>query len=214
MQSQGCFGLHLSVRSDLSPAARGFSSDGVSTITNSLIRGDATGTSYRRILRSRNMPRTKRGFAARGFTAVELLITLAVGLTLASFAVPLLQNAMNFLKVRAAATSISGAIESTRFQAIFHGCPYAVTFDNAAMTYQVSAQLPGPAGCAAAFTNVGAAGPIANGSSVTLNQNVTFQFRPGGLTQTTAGVPTLVLDCHGSKETITVSTYGNITVKP
>ena len=67
---------------------------------------------------------------------------------------------------------------------------------------------------AAAFTNVGPALPIANAASVTLNQNVTFQFRPGGLTQTTVGVPTLILDCHGSKETIAVSTYGNITVTP
>lgn len=155
-----------------------------------------------------------RGCSARGFTIVELLVTLTVGIVLATYAVPLLQNSMNFFKVRAAASSVSGAIQSTRFQAIFHGCPYALAFNPLAMTYQVSGQLPGAGGCAAAFTNVGPPIPIANGASVTLNQNVVFQFRPGGLTQTTVGVPTLILDCHGSKETITVSTYGNITVTP
>jgi type IV fimbrial biogenesis protein FimT len=154
------------------------------------------------------------GPAQRGFTAVELLITMAVGIVLAAFAVPLLQNGMNFFRVRAAATSVSGAIQSTRFQAIFHGCPYEIVFNMPAMTYQVAAQQTTPAGCAAAFTNLGPAIPIPNGSSVTLNENVTFQFRPGGLTQTTQGVPTLVLDWRGSKETITVSTYGNITVTP
>ena len=161
--------------------------------------------------------RTKKHDAAsseRGFTIIELLVTMTVGVILATFAVPLLQNGMNFFRVRSAATSVSGAIQSTRFQAIFHGCPYGLAFNSAAMTYQVSAQLPGAAGCAAAFTNVGPALPIANAASVTLNQNVTFQFRPGGLTQTTVGVPTLILDCHGSKETIAVSTYGNITVTP
>jgi Tfp pilus assembly protein FimT len=155
-----------------------------------------------------------RSSSARGFTTIELVLTMAVGIILASIAVPMLQNGMNFFRVRAAASSIGGAIQSTRFQAIFHGCPYALAFNKPAMTYQVSAQLAGPAGCAAAFTNIGPAIPIANGASVTLNQNVTFQFRPGGLTQTTIGAPTLVLDCHGSKETITVSTYGNITVTP
>jgi prepilin-type N-terminal cleavage/methylation domain-containing protein len=154
------------------------------------------------------------GCSDRGFTIVELLVTMTVGIILATYAVPLLQNAMNFFKVRSAATSVSGAIQSTRFQAIFHGCPYALAFNSAAMTYQVSTQLPGGAGCAAVFTNVGPALPIANAATVTLNQNVTFQFRPGGLTQTTVGAPTLILDSHGSKETITVSTYGNVTVTP
>ena len=161
--------------------------------------------------------RTKKqngGCSERGFTIVELLMTLTVGIILATYAVPLLQNSMNFFKVRAAATSVSGAIQSTRFQSIFHGCPYALSFNRPAMTYQVSGQLSGPGGCAAAFTNIGAPIPIPNGASVTLNQNVVFQFRPGGLTQTTVGVPTLILDCHGSKETITVSTYGNVTVNP
>jgi Tfp pilus assembly protein FimT len=145
---------------------------------------------------------------------VELLVTMAVGMILAAFAFPLLQNAMNFFRVRSAVSAVSGAIQSTRFQAIFHGCPYALAFDNTAMTYQVSTQLPNATGCAVAFTKVGSAIPIGSVSSVTLNQNVTLQFRPGGLTQTTLGVPTLILNAHGSKETITVSTYGNITVTP
>lgn len=158
--------------------------------------------------------RTRRVSSARGFTIIELLVTLAVGMILAAFAVPHLQSAMNFFRLRSAASSITGAIQSTRFQAIFHGCPYALAFNNAAMTYQVSAQQAGPGGCAAGFTNLGPAIPITNAASVTLNQNVTFQFRPGGLTQATVGVPTLILDAYGTKETISVSTYGNITVTP
>jgi len=167
------------------------------------------------ILRNgRYQARTRGASSARGFTMLELAVTMAVGMILAAFAVPLIQSTLNFLNVRSAASSVSGAIQSTRFQAIFHGCPYALTLDKGAMTYQVSSQVAGPTGCAAAFTNVGPAIPIANAASVTLNQNVTFQFRPGGLTQTTLGGPTLILDCHGSKETIAVSSYGNVTVTP
>jgi Tfp pilus assembly protein FimT len=153
-------------------------------------------------------------FSAGGFTTVELLVTMFIGMILAAFAVPLIQGTLSFFNARSAASSVSSAIQSTRFQAIFHGCPYALAFSKDLMTYQVSAQLAGPAGCAALFTNVGPPIPIANGRSVTLNENVSFQFRPGGLTQTTLGVPTLILDSHGSKETITVSTYGNITITP
>src|ERR1700730_14355106 len=88
--------------------------------------------------------------SARGFTVIELLVTMAVGIIMAAYAIPLLQNGMNFYKVRAATSSITGAIQSTRFQAIFHGCPYALAFNKAAMTYQVSTEVAGPAGCAAA----------------------------------------------------------------
>src|SRR6202047_1343761 len=127
------------------------------------------------ILKHRTYQGSNRGASsARGFTMLELAVTMAVGMILAAFAVPLIQSTLNFLNVRSAASSVSGAIQSTRFQAIFHGCPYALAFDKGAMTYQVSSQVAGPTGCAAAFTNVGSAIPIANASSVTLNQNVTF----------------------------------------
>lgn len=165
-------------------------------------------------MESQRSPRPRKACSARGFTTVELVVTMIVGMILATFAVPLIQRTLNFFNAKSAASSISGAIQSTRFQAIFHGCPYALAFSKDSMTYQVSAQLPGAGGCAATFTNVGPGIPIANAASVTLNENVTFQFRPGGLTQTTVGAPTLVVDCHGRQETITVSTYGNITVTP
>jgi hypothetical protein len=57
------------------------------------------------------------------------------------------------------------------------------------MTYQVSGQLAGAAGCEAAFTNIGPAIPIAEAGSVTLDENVTLQARTDGLTRTTLGAP-------------------------
>src|SRR5713101_3447630 len=170
-------------------------------------------------MRERNQNHRSQGWRARacaqrGFTTLELGVTVIVGMMLATFVVPLVRSELNFFKVRSAASSIRGAIQSARSQAIFSGCAYAVTINKDAMTYQVSGQLVGAAGCAAEFTNIGPAIPIAEAGSVTLDENVTLQARPDGLTRTTIGVPTLVLNCRGITETIFVSKYGNISVTP
>ena len=154
-----------------------------------------------------------RAGAQRGFTTLELGVTVIVGMMLATFVVPLIRSELNFFKARSAASSIRGAIQSTRSQAIFSGCAYEVKINKDAMTYQVSGQLAG-AGCAAEFTNIGPANPIAEAGSVTLDENVTFQVRPDGLTRTTLGAPTLALNRCGITETIFVSKYGNISVTP
>src|SRR5713101_5834568 len=145
-----------------------------------------------------------RAGAQRGFTTLELGVTVIVGMMLATFVVPLIRSELNFFTVRSAASS----------KAMFSGCAYAVTINKDAMTYQVSGQLVGAAGCAAEFTNIGPAIPIAEAGSVTLDENVTFQARPDGLTQATLGAPALVLNCRGITETILVSKYGNISVTP
>src|SRR5260370_12316104 len=170
-------------------------------------------------MRERNQNHRSQGWRARacaqrGFTTLELGVTVVVGMMLVKFVVPLIRSELNFFKARSAASSIRGAIQSTRSQAIFSGCAYAVTINKDAMTYQVSGQLAGAAGCAAAFTNIGPAIPIAEAGSVTLNENVTFQVRPDGLTRTTLGSPTLGLNCRGIAETILVSKHGNISVTP
>ena len=170
-------------------------------------------------MRERNQNHGSQGWrgracAQRGFTTLELGVTVIVGMMLATFVVPLIRSELNFFKARSAASSIRGAIQSTRSQAIFSGCAYAVTINKDAMTYQVSGQLAGAAGCAAEFTNIGPAIPIAEAGSVTLDENVTFQARPDGLTRTTLGAPTLVVNCRGITETILVSKYGNISVTP
>jgi Tfp pilus assembly protein FimT len=155
-----------------------------------------------------------RACAQRGFTTLELGVTVIVGMLLATSVVPLIRSELNFLKVRSAGSSVRGAIQSARSQAIFSGCPYAVTINKDSMTYQVSGQLAGATGCAAEFTNIGPAIPIAEAGAVTLNENVTIQVRPNGLTRTTLGAPTLVLNCRGITETVSVPKYGNISVTP
>lgn len=160
---------------------------------------------------------------AVGFSLLELMITLAVGLVLTLIAVPLTQNASQYFKMRGAVSSVTSAIQSTRFQAISQGCPYQIAFTASSGTYQIQGQPYSAAAnsCAAAFTNV-CSGTLASCpvpvSPVTLNADVTLVFRPGGSVtspQFPLGGINMVLT-YGKQpaETITVSGYGTTSVNP
>src|SRR3989442_5842934 len=75
-----------------------------------------------------------------GFSLIELTMTLAVGIILAALAVPAVRSAIQYFRVRSAASSIAGAIQSTRYRAIFDGCPYNITLNKTANTLQVGSE--------------------------------------------------------------------------
>lgn len=160
-------------------------------------------------------PLGKKAARARGFTTLELVVTIAIGFILAAVTIPQMLSAVRYFNFRSSVASVSGAIQATRYQAIFHGCPYAVAFSKATSTYQVSGKLPAAGGvCAAAFTNVGLPVPI-SGSGVTINADTTLQFRPGGSVSATVGAQSITLTKSGMPaESIQVSNYGNVTVYP
>jgi prepilin-type N-terminal cleavage/methylation domain-containing protein len=150
----------------------------------------------------------------RGFTVLELVIVVAIGLIMAAIAVPMVQSAINIFTVRAAASAATSGIQSTRYQAIFHGCSYEVAFSKANSTYQVLGKIADSNGnCAAAFSNVGGAIPL-SGRPIALAQDTTLLFRPNGMTQATVGAMTMTVSYLGQSKTIMVSTYGNTTITP
>ena len=154
----------------------------------------------------------------RGFTLVELLVTLAVALILTAMAVPLLRSSMRDYQLRGAVSSVTGAVQAARYRALAAGYPFRLVLNKAAGTYLVQSEPPP----AAAFSNIGNATPL-SGSSVAaiLNADTTLEFHPSGrvlcpvgTTDATTGVTTLTLTLNGKTETITVSRYGNINVTP
>lgn len=158
--------------------------------------------------------------SSRGFTLLEVMLVLAIGMILAGMAVPIINNTIRVYAMRSAITSLTGTISSSRYQAIFHGCKSQVVFTAAAYSYQVQSEAPafGGLACGAAFTNVGGVTPLM-GRGVTLNANITLTFSPGGsVSSTPAASPIqLILAYPGTTlpaETITVSNYGNVTVAP
>jgi prepilin-type N-terminal cleavage/methylation domain-containing protein len=174
------------------------------------------------LLQEQKTNRTVRKQVSRGFTLLELVVVVAIGMLLAAMAVPAITNVSRVYAMRAAVSSLTGAISSSRFQAIFHGCASQVVITKATYSYQLQSEAPafGGQACAAVFTNVG--GPInLMGRGVALNSDITLTFRPGGsVTSNPAAAPiTLTLTYPGfvatvPTEVITVSNYGNVTVAP
>ena len=170
--------------------------------------------------RRRGVP--ARAQAARGFTLLELLVVIAISSILAAMAVPVIVNTLRVYRMRAAISSVTGAISAARYQAIFHGCKTQIAFTATTYNYQVSSEQPAYGGqaCLTAYAVTGPTVPLM-GQGIAINQNVTFTFSPGGgvsstpamnpmqMTLTYPGFTTSV-----PTEVITVSTYGNVTVAP
>lgn len=159
----------------------------------------------------RRIPAGLRDKSAPGFSLLELIFVILIVLIMTVMAIPLISNVMGAYRLRAAVSSVTGAIQSTRYQAISAGYPYQVVFDKAASTFQVQSD-PAISG---AFSNVGNAIPLSSsGYPVVLGTSTTLRFRPSGMVTATAGSTTLTLT-HGAKtETIQVSSYGNVKVTP
>jgi type II secretory pathway pseudopilin PulG len=155
---------------------------------------------------------------ADGFTLIELMFVCLIGLTLTAMAIPLVNNVVSNFRLRGAISSVTGAIQSTRYQAIFQGCPYQVVFTAATSSYQIQNQCP----IGGAFVNVCTAPTVScpvplsgSGIPVTLNADITMTFSPGGKI-TSATSPMVMVVTYGGKppENITVSSYGSINVTP
>jgi len=72
-----------------------------------------------------------------GFTLLEALMVMAISLVLAAVAAPIASNAINAYYLNATVSAASGAISSTRMQAIMHGYSYQLVFSPSVLTYQV-----------------------------------------------------------------------------
>lgn len=156
--------------------------------------------------------------SAKGFSLIELLFVLLIVMLMTAMAVPLVNNTVSYFRLRGAISTVTGAIQSTRYQAIFQGCPYQIVFTAATSNYQIQKQCP----AGGAFTNV-CTPPVTvcpvplsgSGVPITLNADITMTFSPGGKV-TSAAAPISMVITYGNKppENITVSSYGSIHVTP
>jgi len=154
-----------------------------------------------------------------GFSLVELLFVVAIVLILAAVAVPMLMTSVAGFRLRGAVASVTGAIQTTRYQAIFNGYPFQVVFDSTTLTYQVKSDK-NRAGVYANFcvdTTLASCPIPLTGSmmAATINQSTTLTFSPGGSVtspQAVGGVTQIILTYKSKQETINVSSYGNTKV--
>ncbi len=150
-----------------------------------------------------------------GFSAMEIVIVMIIGITLTACAVPIVSNVLSYYRLRSAVSAATWAVQSVRFQALEKGYPFQVTFTGGTgvkPTYQIASEAIG----ATSFSNVGSAVPL-SGSPVTVGSSITFQFKGNGLVSTSpvSTAPyTFTISYSGTTETITVSNYGNVDVTP
>lgn len=162
--------------------------------------------------RTASVPRVSA--RVRGYTVIELMVTVGIIIVACSMAIPLIRNATRTFNLRSAVVSLSGAIQSSRYQAISNGYQFQLIMNKAASTYQLQSN-PCNAPAAPCWANVHGTVPL-SGSSVqaTLGADTTLLFHPSGLVQATNGAQTFTLTYLGTVETFTVTNYGKITVTP
>jgi prepilin-type N-terminal cleavage/methylation domain-containing protein len=161
-------------------------------------------------------PRRRWVLSASGMTLIELVLGIAVASILVGIGLPVIKNVLASYNLSAAVSAVSGAIQSTRYQAIATGCPYAIAFDPATTTYQVSYEaLSGaPPACAPSFSSLGGAIPWSDAGGISVSAATTLQFSANGSITATVGSMAFSLTNGTQTETITVSGVGNVTVSP
>lgn len=142
----------------------------------------------------------------RGYTLTEALLIVVVVLILSVMAFPALIGATDVSRLNAAVETASGAIKSTRFQAIMKGYPFRLVFNSGTNSYQVSSD-PNNTGT---YSNVGGAVPVSS-SAITLSAGPTLTFKANGILTTTN--PSFTVSYKGRSKQITVSNYGSVSVQ-
>jgi prepilin-type N-terminal cleavage/methylation domain-containing protein len=160
-------------------------------------------------LETRGHPQTLRREGA-GFSLIETLLVLVIATILSAIAIPAFLNAMKTYRLSAAVSAATGAIQSTRFQAIMRGYQYQITFTPSTLSYQVYNKVPP----ATSFSAVGSAVPIARLGDVTLDQTVTLTFNANGTVSPTAGNMPFSISNGIVTKAINVSGVGNVSVSP
>jgi Tfp pilus assembly protein FimT len=161
-----------------------------------------------------------RNRAAAGISLMELLLIVALVLTLTAMAIPTARSAIASYQLDAAVDSASGAIQGTRYQAIMHGYLYQVDINSTTNQYQVLSEVPP----AVVFSAVGNAVPISTTQIAvgvgTANPGLTghliMQFKPNGSISVTSGqaMPvSFTIAYNGTTKTLTVSNYGSVSIQ-
>jgi prepilin-type N-terminal cleavage/methylation domain-containing protein len=156
-----------------------------------------------------------------GFSLVELLVVVAVACILMGMTLPAINRTMTAMHLGSASSSLTGALQAARYQAISIGCPVSITV--ATGTYQLATLLtPGSPPTCSTSTWVALPAPAPSGAvpyagaDITLNTTQVLQFNPSGTVTASTGPPqvfTLVLSNGSATRTITVSGVGNVKVQ-
>jgi Tfp pilus assembly protein FimT len=148
---------------------------------------------------------------ATGFSLIEILVVMALGIVLTGIAIPMTSNAVKTMRLTAAVSTAAGTIQSTRYLAIMNAYPYQITFTPSTIAYQILSEVPP----ATTFSNVGTAVPVSGPGAVTISRTMTLQFYANGTVTeipTTGNMTFSITNAIGGSNTLTVSSVGNVAV--
>src|SRR5712692_9391122 len=77
-------------------------------------------------MRNRMMSARQTGKCKRGFSLIELMIVVAVGMILMAIGPPLMLNTISSMKLRYSVTDLSGLIQKARMQAVMKNTYYPI----------------------------------------------------------------------------------------
>lgn len=145
-----------------------------------------------------------------GFSVIELVTTIAVGMILAAIAIPMVNSAMATMRINAAVSQFEGALSSSRFQAIKNSQPYTFVLTAPANTYVLTNTATGAAN-----------NPVPMSSYVNINGGTagtyTYTLCPNGMVYGAGGCPSvnappaLSFTYQGRQINTAVSGVGNVT---
>jgi prepilin-type N-terminal cleavage/methylation domain-containing protein len=153
------------------------------------------------------------GHRAKGFSLIEVTLTVGIAAILMAIAFPIMNTTMTSMHLGSAASSLAGAIQDTRYMAISLGCPYTLTVLPSQNSYQLATEpISGnPPACGASFVNTGSPVPFAS-SDISTAFNTPFLLNPSGtVTAVGSTVPTsfsITLASQNSAATKTVMVTG------
>ena len=75
---------------------------------------------------------------SKGFTIVELLVVMAIGIVIAAMSIPITQSALSSMRMNSAVSSISTTISKTRYRAIRNSDIYTLAISTPRNTYVVT----------------------------------------------------------------------------
>lgn len=152
----------------------------------------------------------RKSSSEAGLTLLELAFVLTVVGLISVVALPATKKALQDYQLSAAVSAVTGAIQTTRYQAIMQGYHYNVAFNSGTQTYQVASKIPP----AATFSNVG--NPVAWSAvpGISITAATTLEFFPGGTVTATTGALNFNITNGQKTETVTVSGVGDVTVSP
>jgi prepilin-type N-terminal cleavage/methylation domain-containing protein len=144
-----------------------------------------------------------------GFTLIELVIAIAIGIVLTAISIPVFSTAMAGMRINSAVTDVSAALSNARYHAIKDDVTYTFVLKVPANTYVLTNTSTGSATSPLPLPSY----VLINGGT---NATYTYNLCPNGMVYGTGGCPgaaptALSFTYQGRQINVVISEVGNVT---